>query len=159
MDRRQWQAAPAILQFDAAPRRDSTLGTGANTTNRKTLALSLVLLLAGCTDGATRIANDIQAGTEDFRHSDKQVEVIRHVPKESPDGCGDAYDVQFSKDSSLVIWCKDSKTGETTSSHTTTYHLNFVKVPVSYRLLKNRGEPLLIELSKQNGDIVVSDVR
>jgi hypothetical protein len=67
--------------------------------------------------------------------------------------------VQFSKASALVIWCEDSKTGEVTSSHTTTYHLNFVKVPKTYVLDKKAGDPLVIELTKTNGGIAVTDVR
>jgi len=121
--------------------------------------LSLLMLLAGCTDGATRIAYDIQSGTEKLQHSDDPAYVIQHIPEDHPEGCGDAYKVQFSKDSIIVIWCKDSKTGETTSSHSTTYHLNFVKVPESYILEKKHGEPILIELSKENGAIVVTNIR
>lgn len=121
--------------------------------------LALVVLLAGCTDGATRIAYDIQAGAEHLQHTDAQTYVVRHVPEESPDGCGGAYDIQLSKASALLIWCKDPKTGKVTSSHITTYHLNFVKVPTTYLLHKNAGDPTLIELSKEGGDVVVTDVR
>lgn len=123
-----------------------------------TLAVSFVLLLSGCTDGATRIAYDIQNGAEKLQHSNEVTHVVRHIPKAYPDGCGDAYKVQFSKDSLIVIWCKDSSTGNTTSSHSTTYHLNFVKVPKSYLLEKKRGEPISIKLSKEDGAIVVADI-
>lgn len=120
--------------------------------------LSLLLLLAGCTDGATRIANDIQAAAADLQHSDRQMYVIRHVPRKSPEGCADAYKVQFTEESAIVIWCIDSRTGEVTDSYGTTYHLNFVNVPARYILKKQRGEPTNIELSKQNGSIVVTNV-
>lgn len=125
---------------------------------RNFAALLLAMLLAGCTDGATRIAYDIQAGAADLQHSNRQTYVIRHVPEGRPDGCGDAYKVQFTEESAIVIWCIDSRTGEVTSSHGTTYHLNFVKVPARYILEKQRGEPIDIELSKENGSIVVTDV-
>jgi hypothetical protein len=98
-------------------------------------------------------------GAEHLRHADAQTYVVRHVPEEDPDGCGGAYDIQLSKASALLIWCKDSKTGEVTSSHTTTYHLNFVKVPKTYLLHKSAGDPTLIELSKEGGGVVVTDVR
>ena len=121
--------------------------------------LALAVLLAGCTDGATRIAYDIQAGAEYLQHEDARTYVVRHIPEANPDGCGGAYDVQLSKASALLIWCKDPETGKVTSSHTTTYHLNFVKVPKTYLLHKNAGDATLIELSKEGGDVVVTDVR
>lgn len=76
-----------------------------------------------------------------------------------PDGCGGAYTVQFSANSSLVIWCKESGGGKVTSSHTTTYHLRFVKIPKTFKLDKAAGEPTIIELAKENGSVVVTEVR
>ena len=118
-----------------------------------------LLLLTGCTDSATRIANDIQSGAEALRNSPNDTLELRHISKAEPDGCNDSYKVQFSRNSAIVVWCIDSKTGATTSSHITTYHLNFVKVPESYVLEKQRGEPLLIDLSKTGNDISVENVR
>jgi len=121
------------------------------------LALSAVLY--GCTDGATRIAYDIESGVAAFQRSDAGTYVIRHVPESMPDGCADAYTVQFSANSSLVIWCKESAGGKVTSSHTTTYHLRFVKIPKTFKLDKAAGEPTIIELRKENGAIVITRVR
>jgi hypothetical protein len=121
--------------------------------------LALAALLGACTDGATRIAYDIEAGVEAFRSSNAARYTIRHVPERLPDGCGEAYTLQFSANSSLVIWCRQSSDGKVTSSHATTYHLRFVKVPKTFRLEKAAGEATLIDLAKSDGSIVVTGVR
>jgi hypothetical protein len=121
--------------------------------------LATAALLIGCTDGATRIAYDIESAVTAFQASADATHEIRHVPQRLFDGCGDAYTVQFSANSSLVIWCKKSGSGEVTSSHATTYHLRFVKVPKTFKLDKEPGEPMLIDLAKQNGAVVVTGVR
>lgn len=125
----------------------------------RTALLCIAAFLAGCTDGATRIATDIQSRAEKLQKTDSRTYDVLHVPEKEPDGCGDAYRVQFSKESVLVIWCKDSETGQVTSSHATTYHLNFVKVPKTYLLDKKAGDPLVIELTKTNREIAITDVR
>ncbi|MPZ44258.1 MAG: hypothetical protein GEV05_12795 [Betaproteobacteria bacterium] len=121
--------------------------------------LAAVVLLCACTDGATRIAYDIESGVEAFRRSDAATYTIRHVPERLFDGCGEAYTVQLSANSSLVIWCKKSGSGEVTSSHATTYHLRFVKVPKTFKLDKAAGEATIIDLAKADGTIVVTSVR
>jgi hypothetical protein len=121
--------------------------------------LALAALLGACTDGATRIAYDIESGVAAFQRSGAVRYTIRHVPERMPDGCGEAYTVQFSANSSLVIWCKQSSDGKVTSSHATTYHLRFVKVPRTFKLDKAAGEATLIDLAKQDGSIVVTGVR
>lgn len=121
--------------------------------------LALSAMLYGCTDGATRIAYDIESGVGAFQRSDARTHVIRHVPESAPDGCADAYTVQFSANSSLLIWCREPGGGKVTSSHTTTYHLRFVKVPQTFKLDKAAGEPTLIELAKEDGAVVVTGVR
>ncbi|MCC7081193.1 MAG: hypothetical protein IT530_11020 [Burkholderiales bacterium] len=121
--------------------------------------LALVALLCGCTDGATRIAYDIEAGVGAFRRSNAATYTIRHAPERIPDGCGEAYTVQFSANSSLLIWCKRSGDGQVTASHATTYHLRFVKVPRTFKLDKAAGEATLIDLAKKDGDIIVTGVR
>ena len=119
----------------------------------------LLLVLAGCSDGATRIAYDIEEGVGAFRRSNDLTHSIEHRPKRFPDGCGAAYTVQLSANSTLVIWCKKSVAGETTSSHATTYHLRFVKVPRTFKLDKAAGEPTVIELAKLDGAVVVTGMR
>ena len=68
--------------------------------------LVLATMLAGCTDGATRIANEIESGAAALRSSKATRYSVRHLPEASPG-----------------------------------------------------GEPLLIELEKRDGKIVVADVK
>jgi len=113
------------------------------------------LVLAGCSDGATRIAFDLEGAAGDLRHSGAEHLVVKHVPKRFPEGCSGNYDVQLSAASSLLIWCKDGR-GEVVASHSTTYHLRFVKVPRTWILQKRDGEPTWIELTRQGPDVVVT---
>ncbi|MFO1364508.1 MAG: hypothetical protein U1F45_18965 [Burkholderiales bacterium] len=128
-------------------------------TSGQVISLALCALICGCTDGATRIAYDIESGVTAFERSDARTFEVRHVPERMPDGCAGAYTVQFSARSSLIIWCMDSAGGKVTSSHATTYHLRFVQVPRTFRLDKAAGEPTVIELAKENGAVVVTGVR
>lgn len=116
-------------------------------------------MLWGCTDGATRIAYDIESGVAAFRRSSAASYSIRHVPEATPGGCGDAYSVQFSANSALVIWCRKPGSAEVLSSRTTTYHLRFVEVPRTMRLDKAAGEPTIIDLAKENAKVAVTGVR
>jgi hypothetical protein len=119
----------------------------------------LPLLLCTCSDGATRIAYDIESGVAAFQRSEARTALIRHVPKASPDGCAGAYTVQFTANSALVIWCKTADGSAVQGSHITTYHLRFVDVPKTYKLDKGAGEATIIELAKENGKVVVTAVR
>jgi hypothetical protein len=121
--------------------------------------LAFIVLLCACSDGATRIAYEIESGVAAFRRSDAKTTSIRHVPEARPDGCAGAYTVQFTANSALVIWCKKADGVEVQGSHTTTYHLRFVDIPKTYKLDKAAGEPTIIDLAKENGRVVVTDVR
>lgn len=101
----------------------------------------------GLTDGATRIAHDIRRGAREMKSSGLKTFTISHHPHKFPEGCSESYQIQFSANSSIVIWCKDSA-GQTTSSYSTTFHLNFVDVPTRL-MIENKSvtEPLEIELS------------
>ena len=121
--------------------------------------LAVAILLAGCTDAATRIAYDLEKGAGALRRSSDATHCVEHAPKRLPEGCGEAYAVQFSASSSLVIWCKDAGNGKVTSSHSTTYHLRFVKVPRTLNIEKSAGERLSIELEKRGTEIIVVNVR
>jgi hypothetical protein len=117
------------------------------------------LLLGACSDGATRIAYDIEAGAAAFRGSAATSYSVKHVPEPYPEGCGGPYSVQLSAASILVIWCKDAAGARIVGSHGTTYHLRFVEVPRQLNLEKPAGEPLYIDLEKQANRIVVVDIR
>jgi hypothetical protein len=134
-------------------------GWMARTSASSTAFLVSAALLSACTDGATRIAYEIESGVAAFRRSDAKTTSIRHVPEARPDGCAGAYTVQFTANSALVIWCKKADGVEVQGSHTTTYHLRFVDIPKTYKLDKAAGEPTIIDLAKENGRVVVTDVR
>jgi len=123
------------------------------------LFVSLAALLNACTDAATRIAYQIEESTQDFQNSPAQKITINHLPKSLPEGCSSSYTLQFSKNSSLVIWCKSELLGKTTASYGTTYHLRFVKVPETLVVDKREGEAALIDLEKQNGQIILTGLR
>jgi hypothetical protein len=126
---------------------------------RRAAFVAFLPLLWACSDGATRIAYEIESGVAAFRRSDAKTASIRHVPEARPDGCAGAYTVQFTASSALVIWCKNPDGSGVQSSHTTTYHLRFVEVPRTYKLDKGAGEATIIELAKENGRVVVTAVR
>jgi hypothetical protein len=119
----------------------------------------MVAMLTACSDGATRIAYQIESGVAAFWRSDAKTASIRHVPEARPDGCAGAYTVQFTANSALVIWCKTPDGVGVQGSHITTYHLRFVEVPKTYKLDKAAGEPTIIELAKEHGKVVVTEVR
>ena len=116
-------------------------------------------LLCGCTDGATRIAHDIESGVAAFRNSAATSYSIKHVPEAHPAGCSGPYSVQLGADSVLVIWCKDATGSRIVASHGTTHHLRFVDVPHPLKAEKPAGDPLYIELEKQGERMVVVNLR
>lgn len=118
-----------------------------------------VVLLAACTDGATRIAYDLEAGAKALQRSGAASTSVKHVLEAHPEGCAGPYAVQFSAASILVIWCKDASGARTVGSHGTTYHLRFVEVPKQLNLEKNAGEPLYIDLEKRRGRVNVVAIR
>jgi hypothetical protein len=128
-------------------------------TSTRRACLAFVALLCACSDGATRIAYEIESGVAAFRRSDAKTTSIRHVPEARPDGCAGAYTVQFTANSALVIWCKKPDGVGVQGSHTTTYHLRFVDIPKTYKLDKAAGEPTIIDLARENGRVVVTAVR
>ena len=57
---------------------------------------ALAVVLSACTDGATRIAYDIEAGVGAVRRSGAASYSIKRVPEAEPDGFAGPYSVQFS---------------------------------------------------------------
>lgn len=124
---------------------------------------SLAFLMASCSDffdAATAIADDIESGIGAFNHSSGQTTTIVHTPTASRGGCADGYRVQFSAASALVVWCRaPGSTTESVSSHTTTYHLNYVDVPQTTIVDKEAGQPLTLDIAKGPGKPIVTGVR
>ncbi|MGH8619366.1 MAG: hypothetical protein ACREUW_16890 [Burkholderiales bacterium] len=132
------------------------------TDHRATAIVALLLStgISGCgdflTDGATRLAYELEAGAKKVSGSGRTT--LEHRPKATPDGCAGAYKLQLSANAGLVIWCKDAN-GKTVSSHITTHHLRFVDVPQTWIVDKVAGTPTFIELEKRGGKPVVTAVR
>jgi hypothetical protein len=122
-------------------------------------ALMCLCVLSACTDAATRVAYDLERGARELRRSGAATSVVDHAPKETPEGCSAGYTLQLSEASALLVWCRDSVAAPATSSHTTTYHLNYVTVPETFRIEKGAGEHALIELTREDGDVVVTGLR
>jgi hypothetical protein len=59
------------------------------------------LLLVSCTDAATRVAYDIEAGAKRFRKTPTVVATVEHSPKARPEGCPGGYTLQLSEESAL----------------------------------------------------------
>ena len=115
------------------------------------------LLLAGCfTDAATRLANDIEAGSGRVGPANGARHVITHRVPSKAGECEGAYKVQLDKVGALIIWCKDKRGEGIVSSHSTTYHSRFVVTPRTYLLEKAAGESLLIELERRDGRVVIA---
>jgi hypothetical protein len=116
-------------------------------------------VLSACTDAATRVAYDLERGAKELRRSAAASLVVDHAPELTPEGCPGGYTLQLSEASALLVWCKDSVEGPATSSHITTYHLNYVTVPQTFSIHKGAGEHALIELTREEGEIVVTGLR
>jgi len=126
-------------------------------------ALALVLAgfaLAGCTDAATRIANDVESAAKSLRQSTEARATVRHQPSTWPDGCGDGFRLEIGKGrsedprkGSIVVKC----TGR--GIFYTTYHLNFVFVPETVAVAKKADEVVVLELERRGAEIALVGVR
>ncbi len=118
------------------------------------------LVLAGCTDAATRIAYDVEAGAQALRSSADSRATVRHEPSRWPEGCEGGYALEIGRGASadpgkgsIVVRCAGR------GLYYTTYHLNFVVVPATVSVRKQAGEPVLLHLEKRGGDIALTEVR
>ena len=114
------------------------------------------LLLIGCTDAATRVAYDLEAGSRKLAGSGAASYTVDHAPSARPEGCTGPYTLQLSQESSLLVWCNDPATRKPVASHTTTYHLNYVSVPKTFIVEKEAGEHAFISLTREGSRIVVT---
>lgn len=125
-------------------------------TCRRAIALALLACTVACTDAATRVAYDLESGAKRLRASSEQSLTVDHAPAQKPEGCSRGYTLQLSEAAGLLVWCQDSLHGPSSSSHITTYHLNYVKVPQTFIIHKGPGEHAYIELTKHGNDIDVT---
>ena len=118
------------------------------------------LVLAGCTDAATRIAYDLEAGAKSLRASPESRATVRHEPSRLPEGCDGAYALEIGRGAkgdpgkgSIVVKCDGH------GLYYTTYHLNFVVVPATVGVRKAAGEPVLLQLEKRGDEIALTEAR
>jgi len=127
---------------------------------RRLLSVLPVLLLSACfTDAATRLAFDIEAAAGRVGRSEgSRYTLVHHTPPKSGE-CVGPYKVQLDHVGAIVIWCKDATLDKTVSSHGTSYHGRFVHTPETHILDKSAAEPLVIELERRDGRVVIASVK
>jgi len=130
-----------------------------------TLGLLAVLALSGAacdtliSDSATRIAYAVRDGAARLTRSPSDTLVLSVAWRSWPDGCPDGYRVDWKADTDqypgLGVGCATGR-----RSYSTTHYRNFVKVPRSLQVAKEKGEPVAIALRKlPDGTIEVVAVR
>ncbi len=121
----------------------------------------MLTAVTGCdvvTDAATRLAYDLKAGAKRLGNQDGAVHSVRHQTPSASGQCTGPYTVQLDKVGAIIIWCKDAS-GETVSSHSTSYHGRYVDTPTTHLLDKEAGSTLTVDLERRSGRAIVTDVR
>jgi hypothetical protein len=150
---------------------NKTMNHSSITSLRQRVARIALLLafacLAGCgmpiTDGATRLASDINAGAGKLPATKNARLEIKHKPVSIPDGVKGPYMVEMQISSpnrprtSGTLFITDLKSRD---GWGTTYHLNYVRVPRELSVTKNAGESVTIVLERAaDGKIDVTGLR
>jgi hypothetical protein len=132
--------------------------------------VGLVLFASGCTDAATRVAYDIEAGTSRLGSRDGSRAEIRHTPKRGPEGCAGSYTLVLDagaadalgsgnfriREKSGPLHVRCSGADGNTHSWGTTYHLRFVEVPAALQVEKKYNEATIIEVERRAGKAIVT---
>jgi hypothetical protein len=121
------------------------------------LLSTLSMAVAGCgmfTDAATRLADDLEAGSKQLGNTEGAAYSVVHRTPSKTGECAGPYKVQIDKVGALIIWCYDA-TGKTVSSHSTSYHASFVATPQTYLMEMGAGSTLTIDLERRNGQAVI----
>lgn len=122
--------------------------------------LTVLLLLGGCvTDAATRLAHDIEAGAGRVGRADGARYTLVHRVPSSAGECVGPYRVQLDKVGALIVWCKDTTGDKTVSSHSTSTHARFVDTPETRIVDKPANDPLVIDLERRGGRVVIVGVK
>jgi hypothetical protein len=117
--------------------------------------------LTGCdvaTDPATRLAFELEAGTGRLGREAGATYSVQHNQPSKSGECIGPYKVQLDKVGALIIWCNDAS-GNTVSSHSTSYDARFVETPQTYIVEKPAGTALTINLERRIGQAVITNVR
>ena len=143
----------------------------ASNSRRALLPLLIVTcLLSGCTkffetfisDSATRLASQIRDEAAALRQSGEKSRTFTHVPASWPDGLAGDYRIEFTgppeqTDGRRGLMTAKSYDGPLWSS--TTYHLNFVRVPLPLKVAHRKGEPTLVTLELRDGVVLVTALK
>jgi hypothetical protein len=116
-------------------------------------AIGTLLLLAGCgdfTDPATRLASDLERTSHELAPDEGAHMTLVHRTPSARGECEGPYKVQLDAVGAIIVWCMDA-TGQTVSSHSTTFHSRFVDTARTIILDKPAGSPLQIELTRRSG--------
>ncbi|HRG54980.1 MAG TPA: hypothetical protein PLG56_02995 [Lacunisphaera sp.] len=132
--------------------------------------LAATLLLGGCTkifervvsDGATRFAFQLRDEAAALRRSGAKTRTYEHRPQAWPDGPDGDYRIEFvgppeSNDGRRALMTAKSYDGPLWSS--TTYHLNFVRVPLPLKAAHRKGEPTRVTLELRDGTVLVTALK
>ncbi|HEX2861798.1 MAG TPA: hypothetical protein VHN79_09160 [Lacunisphaera sp.] len=122
-------------------------------------------LLSGCTkffevfvsDSATRLAYQIRDEAAALRRSGEKSRTFSHRPKAWPDGPPGDYRIEFvgppePTEGRRPLMTAKSYDGPLWSS--TTYHLNYVRVPQALKAAHRKGEPTLVTLELRDDGVV-----
>ena len=122
-------------------------------------ATAVLPLLPGCqvlTDGATRLAFDLEANSSALRRSGSDARSFTHQPVRWPDGVTGDYEVVLQESlhhpgagGSLLVGDLGSRNYSNWGYNwSTTYHLHFVRVPKPLSIRKAKGELVTVDLVK-----------
>jgi hypothetical protein len=137
---------------------------------RLLLLLTAIFLLTGCekiferfvSDSATRLASQIRDEAAALRKSGLTRVTFIHRPKAWPDGLTGDYRIEFvgppeQTDGRRGLMTAKSYDGPLWNS--TSYHLNFVRVPKPLVAAHRKGEPTLVTLELRNGVVYVTELK
>jgi hypothetical protein len=125
------------------------------------LLLIFLAAVTGCdiaTDPATRLAFDLEAGVGRLGREAGATYTVQHNQPSKSGECVGPYKVQLDKVGALIIWCNEAS-GNTVSSHSTSYHARFVETPQTYIVEKSAGTALTVDLERRNDRAVITNVR
>ncbi|MGA7948866.1 MAG: hypothetical protein WCA45_01760 [Thiobacillaceae bacterium] len=126
------------------------------------LVLLLPLLaLPACgvfNDPATDLAYAIEGEVDRLGQAEGASYTVEYAPPSRWVEHSGTYTVQFDKVGALIVWYKDAD-GKVTASGSTSYVARFVDIPRTYIVDKPANSVLSIELHRQNGRGVVTNVQ
>ena len=132
--------------------------------------LAAALLLSGCgwifetfvSDSATRFAFQLRDEAAALRRSGATTRTFEHRPAAWPDGLPGDYTIEFvgpaePNDGRRGLMTSKSYDGPLWSS--TTYHLNYVRVPRALKAAHRKGEATTVTLELKDGTVYVTSLK